>query len=66
MDVENVIYIFAYTFANFGMKPVYKGWNIFVRLYNKKVLKYGEQDVTDIREFGVNYRWGPSNIYTCV
>ena len=45
MDVENVIYIFAYNFANVGMKPVCKGWNIFVHLYNKKVLKYGEQDV---------------------
>ena len=29
-DVENVIYIFAYNFANVGMKPVCKGWNIFV------------------------------------
>ena len=45
MDVENVIYIFAYNFANVGMKPVCKGWNIFVYMYNKKVLKYGEQDV---------------------
>ena len=27
------------------MKPEYKVWNIFVHLYNKKVLKYGEQDV---------------------
>ena len=45
MDVENVIYIFEYNFANVGMKPVCKGWNIFVHLYNKKVLKYGEQDV---------------------
>ena len=45
LDVENVIYIFAYNFANVGMKPVCKGWNIFVHLYNKKVLKYGEQDV---------------------
>ena len=45
MDVENVIYIFAYNFANVGMKPVCKGWNIFVHLYNKKVLKYDEQDV---------------------
>ena len=45
MDVENVIYIFAYNFANVGMKPVCKGWNIFVHLHNKKVLKYGEQDV---------------------
>ena len=45
MDVENVIYIFAYDFANVGMKPVCKGWNIFVHLYNKKVLKYGEQGV---------------------
>ena len=43
--MENVIYIFAYNFANVGMKPVCKGWNIFVHLYNKKVLKYGEQDV---------------------
>ena len=45
MDGENVIYIFAYNFANVGMKPACKGWNIFVHLYNKKVLKYGEQDV---------------------
>ena len=45
MDVENVIYIFAYNFANVGMKPVCKGWNICVHLYNKKVLKYGEQAV---------------------
>ena len=52
MDAENVIYIFAYNFANVGMKPVCKGWNIFVHLYNKKVLKYGEQDVTF-----VNFVW---------
>ena len=43
--MENVIYIFAYNFANVGMKPEYKGGNIFVHLYNKKVLEYGEQDV---------------------
>ena len=43
--MENVTYIFAYNFANVGMKPVCKGWNIFVHLYNKKVLKYGEWDV---------------------
>ena len=45
MDVENDIYIFAYNFANVGMKSECKGWNIFVHLYNKKVLKYGDQDV---------------------
>ena len=45
MDVENVIYIFVYNFANVVMKPEHKVWNIFVHLYNKKVLKYGEQDV---------------------
>ena len=45
MDVEDVIYFFVYTFANVGMKPVCKEWNIFVHLYNKKALKYGEQDV---------------------
>ena len=39
------IYIFAYNLANVGIKPEFKGWNIFVHLYNKKVLKYGEQDV---------------------
>ena len=43
--MENVIYIFAYNLANVGMKPEHEGWNIFVYLYNKKVLKYGEQDV---------------------
>ena len=43
--MENVIYIFTYNFANVGMKPECKGGNIFVHLYNKKVLKYGEQDV---------------------
>ena len=45
MDVENIIYIFVYNFANVVMKPEHKVGNIFVHLYNKKVLKYGEQDV---------------------
>ena len=45
MAVDNDIYIFAYNFANVGMKPDRNGWNIFVHLYNKKVLKYGEQGV---------------------
>ena len=45
MNVENVIYIFVYDFANVVMKPEPKVWNIFVHMYNKKVLKYGEQDV---------------------
>ena len=36
MAVDNDIYIFAYNFADVGMKPVCKGWNIFVHLYNKK------------------------------
>ena len=43
--MENAIYIFVYNFTNVGMKPECKGWKIFVHLYNKKVLKYGEQDV---------------------
>ena len=45
MAVDNDIYIFAYDFANVGMKPVRNGWNIFVHFYNKKVLKFGEQGV---------------------
>ena len=43
MAVDNDICIFAYNFANVGMKLDRNGWNIFVHLYNKKVLKYGEQ-----------------------
>jgi len=39
------VFVFAYNFANVGMKSECKGWNIFVHLYNEKVLKYGEQDV---------------------
>ena len=42
--MENVIYIFAYNVVNVGMKLVSIGWNIFVHLYNNKVLKYSEQD----------------------
>ena len=48
MHIENVIYIFAYNFDKVGIKPERKGckgWNIHVHLYDKKVLKYGEQDV---------------------
>ena len=45
LAVDNDIYIFTYDFANVGMKPVRNGWNIFVHLYNKKVLKYGERGV---------------------
>ena len=36
------LYIFAYDFANVVMKPEPKVWNIFVHMYNKKVLKHGE------------------------
>ena len=43
------------------MKPVCKGWNIFVHLYNKKVLKIWWTRC-GIREFGVGYLWGLSNI----
>ena len=61
MAVDNDIYIFAYDFANVGMKPDRNGWNIFVHLYNKKSPKiwwarYG------IRELGVSYCWGLSNV----
>ena len=45
MDVENVIYIFVYNFANVVWSLSEKYGNIFPHLYNKKVLKYGEQDV---------------------
>ena len=45
LAADNEIYIFAYNFANVGMKPDHNGWNIFVHLYNKKVLKYGEHGV---------------------
>ena len=43
MAIDNDIYIFAYNFANVGMKPDCNGWDIFVHLHNKKVLKYDEQ-----------------------
>ena len=42
LATDNEIYIFSYNFANVGMKPDHNGWNTFVHLYNKKVLKYGE------------------------
>ena len=51
----------AYNFANVGMKPDHNGWNIFVHLHNKKVLKYGEQG-----ELGVSYCWGLSMKYLIV
>ena len=53
MAVDNDIYIFAYDFANVGMKPYHNGWNIFVHLYNKKVLKYGEQGVVFVNQVWV-------------
>ena len=62
MDVENAIYIFAYNFDYVGMKPVCKGWNIFVHLYNKKSLKIWWTKC-GIREFGEGYRWGLSKRY---
>ena len=65
MDVENVIYIFVYNFANVGMKPECKGWNIFVHLYDKKGLKIWWTRC-GIREFGVDYPWGNSNRYVVV
>ena len=40
MDLENVIYIFAYHFANVGMKPEVPFYNIFMYLYNKNILEY--------------------------
>ena len=55
MDVENVVYIFVYDFANVVMKPEPKVWNIFVHLYNKKVLKYGEDGEQDV--IFVNLVW---------
>ena len=61
--MENVIYIFAYNFANVGMKPVYKGWNIFVHLYKKSLKIWWTR--RGIREFGVSYRWGLSIRYSC-
>ena len=70
LDAENVIYIFAYNFANVGIKPVCKGWNIFVHLYNKKVLKYGEQDVVFVNlvwvivEVSLMYTFAPLYEYT--
>ena len=40
MDLENVIYIFAYDFANLVMKPEVQFYNIFMYLYNKNILEY--------------------------
>ena len=70
MDVENVIYIFSYNFANVGMKPECKGWNIFVHLYNNKVLKYGEQYVVFVKLVWaiveVQHSWGTNILLQCL
>ena len=42
MDLENIIYIFAYNFANVGMKPEVPYYNIFMYLYNKNILDYAQ------------------------
>ena len=40
MDLEKVIYVFAYRFANVGMKPEVPFYNIIMYLYNKNILEY--------------------------
>ena len=59
MAVDNDIYIFAYNFANVGMKPDHNGWDIFVHLHNKKSPKIWRTRC-GIRELGVSYCWGLS------
>ena len=44
LNLENVIYIFAYNFANVGMKPEVRFYNIFMHLYNKIILEYAQSE----------------------
>ena len=37
-----MLYIFAYNFANVGMKPEVRFCNIFMYLYNKNILEYAQ------------------------
>ena len=44
MDLENVIYIFAYSFANVGIKPKVWFYIIFMYLYDKNILEYAQSE----------------------
>ena len=46
LDLQKFIYIFAYDFANFGMKTEEQFYNIFMYLYNKNILEYAQIVVT--------------------
>ena len=42
LDLENVICIFAFNFANVWMEPEVQFYNIFMYLYNKNILEYAQ------------------------
>ena len=42
LDLENIIYIFAYRFTSFGINAKLPFFNIFMYLYNKNILEYAQ------------------------
>ena len=42
MDLEKVIYILAFNFANVGMKPEVPFYYISMHLFNKNTLEYAQ------------------------
>ena len=63
MDLENVIYIFAYHFANVGMKPEVPFYNIFMYLYNKNILEYAQIAQSEPKSMIHNIKGRPKNIF---
>ena len=63
LDLENVIYIFAYHFAKVGMKPEVPFYNIFMYLYNKNILEYAEIVGSEPKSMILNIE-GHANLYS--
>ena len=62
LDLENIIYIIAYRFANVGMKPELPFFNIFMHLYNNKnILEYAQIAQSEPKSMILNIE-GRSNI----
>ena len=62
MDLENVIYIFEYNFANVGMKAEVRFYNIYMYLYNQKALEYAQIARSEPKSMILNIE-GRSTIY---
>ena len=60
--MENVVYIFAYHFANVGMKSEVPFYNVLMYLYDKNILEFAQIAQTEPKSMIQNIE-GRSNLY---